>query len=80
MNAGMMGTAAQHCPQAMSAIHAIEHDFVDEFSLALMETTLELHEQDLSHYEQSMCSKEVAVRVCLLMGIQPNKLHCCYMY
>ena len=59
----MMGTAAQHCPQAMSAIHATEHDFVNEFSLALMETTLGLREQNLAHYEQSMCSKEVAVHV-----------------
>lgn len=44
--------------QAMTAIHDNEHDFLDEFSLALMEITLELREQDLAHYEQSMASKE----------------------
>ena len=47
----------------MTAIHDNEHDFLDEFSLALMEITLELREQDLAHYEQSMVSKEVALHV-----------------
>ena len=58
-----MGTALEHSPQAMTAIRDNGHDVLDEFSLALMEITLELREQDLAHYEQSMGSKEVAIHV-----------------
>ena len=47
----------------MTSIHTNEHELLDEFSLALMETTLELREQDLEHYVQSMGSKEVGVHV-----------------
>ena len=54
----------------MISIHTNEHELLDEFSLALMETTLELREQDLEHYVQSMGSKEVGVHVYLLMEIR----------
>ena len=64
-----MRTASEHSSQAITAIHDNAHDLLDEFSLALMETTLELREQDLAHYEQSMGSKEVAIYTCLLMGL-----------
>ena len=63
LHAYVMGTASEHSPQAMTAIRDNEHGVLDELSLALMKITLELREQDLAHYEQSMGSKGVAIHV-----------------
>ena len=60
----------------MTAIHTAEHEVLAEFSLAFVETTLELREQDLVHYEQSMGSVEVPCalrRECMWYIDAPNR-------